>query len=83
MLHLGDYQYEYKRDTYVAPTGNVRDPDDTAAVFGVDGTRYIVLREVPFDADLEQLLPAASAALRTRERICRLAAAAHPARPWP
>lgn len=32
-------------------TGNVRDPDDTAAVFGVDGTRYIVLREVPFDRD--------------------------------
>ena len=27
--------------------GNVRDPDDTAAVFGVDGVRYMVLREVP------------------------------------
>ncbi len=25
VLHLGDYQYEYKKDTYVAPGGNVRD----------------------------------------------------------
>jgi alkaline phosphatase D len=25
VLHLGDYQYEYKADTYVAPGGNVRD----------------------------------------------------------
>ncbi|MGH3356847.1 MAG: alkaline phosphatase D family protein [Nocardioidaceae bacterium] len=25
VLHLGDYQYEYKADVYVAPTGNVRD----------------------------------------------------------
>ncbi|GAA5156100.1 alkaline phosphatase PhoD [Nocardioides marinquilinus] len=25
VLHLGDYQYEYKRDDYVSPTGNVRD----------------------------------------------------------
>jgi alkaline phosphatase D len=25
VLHLGDYQYEYKADTYVAPSGNVRD----------------------------------------------------------
>jgi len=34
-------------------TGNVRDPDETAAVFGVDGTRYMVLREVPFDRDAD------------------------------
>jgi methionyl-tRNA synthetase len=33
--------------------GNVRDPDETAAVFGVDGTRYMVLREVPFDRDAD------------------------------
>ncbi|MFC0039857.1 alkaline phosphatase D family protein [Actinomadura rayongensis] len=25
VLHLGDYQYEYKKGTYVAPGGNVRD----------------------------------------------------------
>jgi alkaline phosphatase D len=25
VLHLGDYQYEYKADVYVAPDGNVRD----------------------------------------------------------
>jgi len=25
VLHLGDYQYEYRADTYVAPGGNVRD----------------------------------------------------------
>ncbi len=27
MLHLGDYQYEYTKNTYVAPGGNVRDHD--------------------------------------------------------
>lgn len=27
VLHLGDYQYEYRADTYVAPGGNVRDHD--------------------------------------------------------
>ncbi len=25
VLHLGDYQYEYKKDDYTSPTGNVRD----------------------------------------------------------
>lgn len=25
VLHLGDYQYEYRADDYVSPTGNVRD----------------------------------------------------------
>ncbi len=34
-------------------TGNVRDPDETAATFGVDGVRYMVLREVPFDRDAD------------------------------
>ena len=29
--------------------GNVVDPDDAVAQFGVDGTRYLVLREIPFD----------------------------------
>ncbi len=27
VLHLGDYQYEYVKDAYVSPTGNVRDHD--------------------------------------------------------
>jgi len=31
--------------------GNVLDPDDAVALFGVDGTRYLVLREIPFDRD--------------------------------
>jgi methionyl-tRNA synthetase len=29
--------------------GNVIDPDDAARLFGVDGIRYLVLREIPFD----------------------------------
>ncbi len=29
--------------------GNVVDPADAIAMFGVDGTRYLVLREIPFD----------------------------------
>jgi methionyl-tRNA synthetase len=33
--------------------GNVRDPEETAAIFGVDGVRYMVLREVPFDRDAD------------------------------
>ncbi|GAB3998877.1 alkaline phosphatase PhoD [Glycomyces albus] len=27
VLHLGDYQYEHKKNTYVSPDGNVRDHD--------------------------------------------------------
>jgi methionyl-tRNA synthetase len=33
--------------------GNVLDPDDMEAQFGVDGVRYMVLREVPFDRDAD------------------------------
>ncbi|MEO8246883.1 MAG: methionine--tRNA ligase [Chloroflexota bacterium] len=29
--------------------GNVIDPDDAARLFGIDGTRYLALREIPFD----------------------------------
>ena len=32
-------------------TGNTEDPDEMADRFGVDGVRYTVLREVPFDRD--------------------------------
>jgi methionyl-tRNA synthetase len=32
-------------------TGNVEDPDETADLFGVDGVRYALLAEVPFDRD--------------------------------
>jgi len=31
--------------------GNTHDPDAAADLFGVDGIRYVVLREVPFDRD--------------------------------
>jgi methionyl-tRNA synthetase len=31
--------------------GNILDPDEMARIFGVDGVRYVVLREVPFDRD--------------------------------
>ncbi|MEP6807355.1 MAG: methionine--tRNA ligase [Chloroflexota bacterium] len=31
--------------------GNVLDPDEAVRVFGVDGVRYLVLREIPFDRD--------------------------------
>ena len=33
--------------------GNVIDPDAAVALFGVDGVRYGVLRELPFDRDAE------------------------------
>jgi methionyl-tRNA synthetase len=36
--------------------GNVVAPDDMIDLFGVDGTRYVVLREVPFDRDAEVTL---------------------------
>jgi methionyl-tRNA synthetase len=31
--------------------GNVLDPDQAATTFGVDGVRYLVMREIPFDRD--------------------------------
>jgi methionyl-tRNA synthetase len=31
--------------------GNVLDPDRAVELFGVDGVRYLVLREIPFDRD--------------------------------
>ena len=34
-------------------TGNTQDPDAVADTFGVDGVRYVVLREVPFDRDAD------------------------------
>jgi methionyl-tRNA synthetase len=33
--------------------GNVLDPDEMVRLFGVDGVRYVVLREVPFDRDAD------------------------------
>ncbi|WP_051393278.1 alkaline phosphatase D family protein [Glycomyces arizonensis] len=32
ILHLGDYQYEYKKDKYVSPDGNVRDHEGPETV---------------------------------------------------
>jgi methionyl-tRNA synthetase len=34
-------------------TGNTSDPNEAADTFGVDGVRYVVLREVPFDRDAD------------------------------
>ncbi|CAN5165641.1 methionine--tRNA ligase [soil metagenome] len=34
-------------------TGNSQDPHDMAERFGVDGVRYVVLREVPFERDAD------------------------------
>jgi methionyl-tRNA synthetase len=34
-------------------TGNTQDPDDMADIFGIDGVRYVVLREVPFERDAD------------------------------
>ena len=34
-------------------TGNAEDPDQAADTFGIDGVRYVVLREVPFDRDAD------------------------------
>jgi methionyl-tRNA synthetase len=33
--------------------GNVIPPSEAKALFGVDGTRYLVLREIPFDRDTD------------------------------
>jgi methionyl-tRNA synthetase len=33
--------------------GNVLDPDTAVDLFGVDGIRYLVLREIPFDRDAD------------------------------
>jgi methionyl-tRNA synthetase len=33
--------------------GNMLDPTDVVSALGTDGTRYVVLREVPFDRDAE------------------------------
>jgi methionyl-tRNA synthetase len=34
-------------------SGNVLDPDEMASLLSVDGVRYVVLREVPFDRDAD------------------------------
>ena len=42
--------------------GNVLDPDTAVELFGVDGVRYLVLREIPFDRDADVTLEGWSAA---------------------
>ena len=39
VLHLGDYQYEYRKDAYVAPGGNVRDHEGPETVTLADYRR--------------------------------------------
>src|SRR5688500_13071624 len=45
MLDLGDKMSKTR--------GNVLDPDEMAGRFGVDGVRYVILRDVPFDRDAD------------------------------
>ncbi len=42
-----------KGDKMSKTRGNVLDPDQMAELMGVDGVRYAVLREVPFDRDAD------------------------------
>jgi methionyl-tRNA synthetase len=45
------FMYDVGGQRMSKTTGNVEDPDEMADRFGVDGVRYMVLREVPFDRD--------------------------------
>ena len=45
------FMYDVGGQRMSKTTGNTEDPDDMADRFGVDGVRYAVLREVPFDRD--------------------------------
>ena len=47
VLHLGDYQYEYRKDAYVAPGGNVRDHEGPETVTLADYRR----RHAQYKAD--------------------------------
>ncbi|HEX5742138.1 MAG TPA: alkaline phosphatase D family protein, partial [Pilimelia sp.] len=52
VVHLGDYQYEYARDVYVSPTGNVRHHDGPETVTLADYRRRHA--QYKTDADLQQ-----------------------------
>ena len=45
------FMYDISGQRMSKTTGNTEDPHDMADRFGVDGVRYAVLREVPFDRD--------------------------------
>jgi methionyl-tRNA synthetase len=45
------FMYDVGGQRMSKTTGNTEDPDEMADRFGVDGVRYSVLREVPFDRD--------------------------------
>jgi methionyl-tRNA synthetase len=45
------FMYDVSGQRMSKTTGNTEDPDEMADRFGVDGVRYAVLREVPFDRD--------------------------------
>jgi methionyl-tRNA synthetase len=45
------FMYDISGQRMSKTTGNTEDPDEMADRFGVDGVRYAVLREVPFDRD--------------------------------
>ncbi len=45
------FMYDISGQRMSKTTGNTEDPDEMADRFGVDGVRYTVLREVPFERD--------------------------------
>ena len=45
------FMYDVSGQRMSKTTGNTEDPDEMADRFGVDGVRYTVLREVPFERD--------------------------------
>jgi methionyl-tRNA synthetase len=45
------FMYDISGQRMSKTTGNTEDPDEMADRFGVDGVRYSVLREVPFERD--------------------------------
>ncbi|MGQ0608957.1 MAG: methionine--tRNA ligase [Chloroflexota bacterium] len=45
------FMYDVSGQRMSKTTGNTEDPDEMADRFGIDGVRYTVLREVPFDRD--------------------------------
>jgi methionyl-tRNA synthetase len=45
------FMYDVSGQRMSKTTGNTEDPDEMADRFGIDGVRYTVLREVPFERD--------------------------------
>jgi methionyl-tRNA synthetase len=50
------FMYDVSGQRMSKTTGNTEDPDEMADRFGIDGVRYVVLREVRFERDAEVTL---------------------------